>query len=378
MSSEKILQAITALLTKQDERLLRLEQSIQSNPSTTRSAANNELVIEALANSIQEFSYDPENGLTFDKWYNRYEDAFIAARAQMDEQAQIRLLLRKLDQKSHTKYVNYILPKSTKNFDFKTTVDKLKQILSAQITIFSRRYNCLKTKKNDNDDFVTYAGIVNRSCEDFKFTELGSKQFKCLIFISGLQAAKDFEIRARLLRKLLEAHSAENPVTLHDLVNECQRIVSLKLDSALVEKPVQPNVNKIERKKQTFFRNVKDKPQPKASDTPKYPCWNCGGMHYAQYCDYLKHECKDCKKIEHKEGYCASARKSKPNNKAERKPDKKADDKYKSTAKSNVVISVNQIQFQSKWKFVTIQINAQDVKLQIDTASDITLISQET
>ncbi|XP_011685454.1 PREDICTED: uncharacterized protein LOC105448510 isoform X1 [Wasmannia auropunctata] len=293
MSSEKILQAITALLTKQDERLLRLEQSIQSNPSTTRSAANNELVIEALANSIQEFSYDPENGLTFDKWYNRYEDAFIAARAQMDEQAQIRLLLRKLDQKSHT------------------------------------------------------------------------------------QAAKDFEIRARLLRKL-EAHSAENPVTLHDLVNECQRIVSLKLDSALVEKPVQPNVNKIERKKQTFFRNVKDKPQPKASDTLKYPCWNCGGMHYAQYCDYLKHECKDCKKIEHKEGYCASARKSKPNNKAERKPDKKADDKYKSTAKSNVVISVNQIQFQSKWKFVTIQINAQDVKLQIDTASDITLISQET
>ncbi|XP_011685455.1 PREDICTED: uncharacterized protein LOC105448510 isoform X2 [Wasmannia auropunctata] len=267
MSSEKILQAITALLTKQDERLLRLEQSIQSNPSTTRSAANNELVIEALANSIQEFSYDPENGLTFDKWYNRYEDAFIAARAQMDEQAQIRLLLRKLDQKSHT------------------------------------------------------------------------------------QAAKDFEIRARLLRKL-EAHSAENPVTLHDLVNECQRIVSLK--------------------------NVKDKPQPKASDTLKYPCWNCGGMHYAQYCDYLKHECKDCKKIEHKEGYCASARKSKPNNKAERKPDKKADDKYKSTAKSNVVISVNQIQFQSKWKFVTIQINAQDVKLQIDTASDITLISQET
>ncbi|KMQ83704.1 gag-pol polyprotein [Lasius niger] len=169
-----------------------------------------------------------------------------AAGNQLDKQAQTRLLLRKLDQKSHTKYVNYILPKTTKDFNFKTTVDKLKQILSFQTTVFS--YNCLTTRKHDNDDFITYAGIVNRNCKDFKFTELGPEQFRCLIFISGLQATKDFEIRARLLRKL-ETHSAENPVTLHDLVNECQRVMTLKMDTALVEKPTQSTVNKIERKK---------------------------------------------------------------------------------------------------------------------------------
>ncbi|XP_018406504.1 PREDICTED: uncharacterized protein K02A2.6-like [Cyphomyrmex costatus] len=254
-------------------------------------------------------------------------------------------------------------------------MDKLKQILSLQTTIFSRRYNCLKTKKNDNDDFVTYAGIVNRNCEDFQFTELGPEQFKCLVFISGLQATKDFEIRARLLRKL-ETHSTDNPVTLHDLVNECQRIVSLKMDTALVEKPAQSNVHKVERKKQGFSKSAKDKLQSKASGIPKFPCWNCGCMHYAKYCDYLKHECSTCKKIGHKEGYCNSARKPKINTKSEKKSEKKLDDQR--TAKSNVVISVNQIQFQNKRKFITVKIDEQEVKLQIDTASDITLISQET
>lgn len=65
--SDKILEALTALLIKQDERLMRLEQSIHRNPTATQPAKNDELVIEALANSIQEFVYDPENGLTFDK-----------------------------------------------------------------------------------------------------------------------------------------------------------------------------------------------------------------------------------------------------------------------------------------------------------------------
>jgi len=204
--SDKILEALTALLTRQDERLMWLEQSIQHNPTATQPEKSNELVIEVLANSIQTFSYDPENSLIFDKWYNRYEDAFIAARAQLDEQT--RLLLRKLSQKSYTKKVNYIFPRTIKDFNFKTTVNKLKQIFSIQITVFSKRYNCLKTRKNDNDDFVTYASIVNRNCEDFQFTELEPEQLKCLIFISDLQAAKEFEIRARLLRRL-ETHSTD-------------------------------------------------------------------------------------------------------------------------------------------------------------------------
>lgn len=129
--------------------------------------------------------------------------------------------------------------------------------------------------------------------------------------------------------------------------------MTLKMDTALVEKPTQSNVNKIERKKQTCSKNAKNKSQHKASDIPKYPCWNCGSMHYAKYCEYIKHEYNDCKRVGYKEGYCTSAHKSKSN-----KSEKKPDNKYKPTVKSNVVIAVNQIQFQSKRKFITIRINA--------------------
>ncbi|VDD84470.1 unnamed protein product [Mesocestoides corti] len=32
--------------------------------------------IDGLINSISEFFYDPENGVTYESWYRRYDDLF--------------------------------------------------------------------------------------------------------------------------------------------------------------------------------------------------------------------------------------------------------------------------------------------------------------
>ncbi|XP_031335233.1 uncharacterized protein K02A2.6-like [Photinus pyralis] len=374
MASEKVYEALVDLLHQQDRRLQLLEHTLKETVSTNPSSVSNssELIIEALANSIKEFSYDPEDHNTFDKWYNRYEDTFIAAKTQINEDAQIRLLLRKLDHPSHTKYVNYILPRTVKDFNFEETVKKLKAILCPQTSIFNRRFNCLQMKKKDSDDFVTYAGKVNRNIEDFIFSELGVEQFKCLIFISGLQSHKDSDIRARLLRRL-DTHTTENPIELHHLVQECQKMIALKQDTALVENK-NPVVSKVEYKKHPHPRN--NNKQPTATDLPKYPCWKCGGMHFVKSCEFIKHTCTDCKGVGHKEGYCKSGKQN--NSQQGYKSNPKAG-KGKSVAQTKHVSipNVHKVNFQHKRKYATVHINGKMTKLQLDTASDITIISSD-
>ncbi|KAF6780478.1 hypothetical protein AHF37_00089 [Paragonimus kellicotti] len=46
--------------------------------TTSRAAAFSEPKLkETLATSIHEFNYDPDNGVTFSSWYQRYEDIFL-------------------------------------------------------------------------------------------------------------------------------------------------------------------------------------------------------------------------------------------------------------------------------------------------------------
>ena len=55
--------------------------------------------------------------------------------------------------------------------------------------------------------------------------------FKCLIFIQGLTAPTDAEIRLRLLMKLEQ----DQKITLQNLADECQRILNLRADTAKID-----------------------------------------------------------------------------------------------------------------------------------------------
>ena len=52
------------------------------------------------------------------------------------------------------------------------------------------RYKCLNIIKQEEDDFVTYAGMANAQCEAFKLKELSSDVFKHLIIVQGLTVLK--------------------------------------------------------------------------------------------------------------------------------------------------------------------------------------------
>ncbi|XP_062538266.1 uncharacterized protein K02A2.6-like [Armigeres subalbatus] len=315
-------------MAQQNSQLLILLEHFTGNQQEAppqRSAP--EKILESLASNVKEFHFDPENGLTFDRWFSKYEDLFRQDGRDLDDAA------------------------------------KLKQIFGQQKSLFSKRYDCLKLEKNETDDFVSYARIVNRQCEDFELQKLTVNQFKSLVFICGLKSAKDADVRTRLLAKL-ESDQADT-INLEGLVTECQRLSNLKHDTALVEKKLTSSTVQAVRHTKQPNNQTKSSADGKS---PPSPCWQCGAMHFVKDCQFSKHFCKQCGEIGHKGGYCGCF--------ATPSSSKSVGDKKKKSCSTKVIQTVQQVN--SRRKYISVIFNKTVAKLQLDCGSDITVISHTT
>ncbi|XP_055632416.1 uncharacterized protein K02A2.6-like [Toxorhynchites rutilus septentrionalis] len=361
-----------------------MESTQQSSGASNQASNTNTMLMQILIQqqtlmtklndqiNIIEFVYDPEHGCTFDTWYSRYTDLFDKDAGKLDEAAKVRLLLRKLNPSAHERYTSFILPKAPKDFTFQQTIEKLKTIFGATTSIFHRRYQCLQTSKDDSDDFVSYSCKVNKACWNFKLGDLTEEQFKTLIFVCGLKSPKDSDIRMRLITKLNDMAD----ITLEKVVEECQSMVNLKKDTSLVEKlSSSVAVHAVHQQGSSRFKRKQQKPKHEfkqqtfgsgfSNEQPKTPCWSCGGMHFSKDCQFREHQCRDCKKKGHKEGYCACFSKKSANVK-----------KNVGASKKEVnIVSVKNIS-QGR-KFAEVRMNHVPTRLQIDSASDITIISEQ-
>ncbi|XP_055604855.1 uncharacterized protein K02A2.6-like [Uranotaenia lowii] len=364
--AEASTQDVLRQMAEQNTRLLLLlERLTTSNATPTANQCRSpDQIIESLSSVIREFHYDPEAGITFERWFNKYEDLFRADGKDLDDAAKIRLLMRSLSVPVHEKFTNYLLPRHPRDFSFGQVIEKLKTIFSEKRSLFSKRYDCLHLIKNDSDDFVTYAGNVNRFCEDFDLANLTIDQFKALIFVCGMQSSQEAEVRTRLLAKLESDTSRE--INLEALVTECHRISSLKHDIELVEKQASPSVHAVQKAKITQ-RHSKSSFQAESA-VPRSPCWQCGAMHFVKDCSYKNHTCQQCNRQGHKEGYCNCFRTTADPSGSTRRKDKQP-------TQSRFIHSVNHIG--NRRKYVKVTVNHTILKLQIDSGSDITVISEQ-
>ncbi|XP_065092440.1 uncharacterized protein K02A2.6-like [Ochlerotatus camptorhynchus] len=210
--------------------------------------------------------------------------------------------------------------------------------------------------KSEADDIITYGGKVNRACEEFEFQNLKIDHFKCLIFVCGLKAPRYADIRARLLSRI-EGETADAPVTIQTLIAEFQRLVNIKSDTTMNEHPSSSknSVHSISEKKPgNQHRPLKTE----SKSTPRTPCWQCGQMHYVRYCSCIKKSSSD----------------------SSTQPREKKQFQKKASPRSQAKgIFVKHIANSNrKRKYVTININGVMTSLQLDSASDITVISKKT
>ncbi|RTG83561.1 uncharacterized protein DC041_0006097 [Schistosoma bovis] len=149
----------------------------------------------------------------------------------MGDAKEVRLLLQKLGPNEHQKYKNHILPKHPQEVNLDEAVNVLNKMFCGQMSKFLIRHNCLQLTKEDDEGYTTYAGRVNLQAERFKLNVLTSDQIKCLLFISGL----NFPVDADLRMKLLSCMEHDDEMTLQTVTAECQRLINLKQDTAMLE-----------------------------------------------------------------------------------------------------------------------------------------------
>ena len=100
----------------------------------------------------------------------------------------------------HNRFVDFILPKKTTNLNFSETIKLLSELFGPNTTLFHKRWKYLNTVKDNQQDFLKFAALVNKLCNDFKRAELTADDLKCLIFAQGLVSA-EAEVRQRVLTK---------------------------------------------------------------------------------------------------------------------------------------------------------------------------------
>lgn len=219
---------LTKLVAMQSKQLQTLVKLVEGKSHATDSKAE---LIESLANTIERFSFDPDNGGTFDAWYARFEDVLCEDTKALDDSGKVRLLLHRLDSMAHQRYCHYILPALPKDKKFAETVEVLKKLFKKPESEFCLRWKCLQVAKKETEDFTAYTATVNKLCEDFKINRMTADEFKCLIFILGLKNPKEADIRSRLHNKM---DSGVLPaMTLNALAEEAARLVNLKHDTKL-------------------------------------------------------------------------------------------------------------------------------------------------
>ena len=347
-----------------------------SQPAVTPNF-NPEQATEALENSIMECASLSEHriiGITFRTWFSRYEELFN------DDAAKLRLLLRKLGAAEHDRYLSFILPRRSNEFSFKETIAKLAVLFDVQESLISKRYRCLQLTRKPEEDLLTYACRVNKSCVEFELSKLDEEQLKCLLFVCGLREERDVEVRTRLLAKIEDREQ----ITLQQLSEDCSRIAALKRESAMIQENerqvlalhnnnntkilnnhTKANNSSFQHRQFPRRNNIQrySKQHPPARNTqPSRSCWLCGDRHWVQDCEYKSHTCQYCEIEGHREGHCNTASRF---GKFRHSPSAEAK-----------IVTVNACAVAVNGKYVNVLINEKNARLQLDTGSDITIINR--
>ena len=99
---------MVALAGEQQKTAANLEAYIKSNVDASRHHLRGEST-NYLVSRLPQFTYVPEDGLTFENWFARHEDVITSDARNLSEADRTRLIVSKLD--SRVRFKAHIMPK---------------------------------------------------------------------------------------------------------------------------------------------------------------------------------------------------------------------------------------------------------------------------
>ncbi|KFD63475.1 hypothetical protein M514_08570 [Trichuris suis] len=133
-----------------------------------------------------------------------------------------------------------------------------------------------------------------------------------------------------------------------------------------------------ERNSRSTFTQCDRSPDKQPTRKPKTPCWLCGAWHYTRFCSYKSHLCSRYGDVGHKEGFCPPA-KTLPSSKRKVSLRKKFQHRgAKTTPRVSSTYELSSVSSNVYRRHISVNIEKKAVIFQIDTGSDLTIISVQT
>ena len=183
------------------------------------------LLESSLAQRLETFDYQPDEGLTFRNWLDQHEDVIVKGGASLLEDARVRLLLSKLSPRAYDLYKNHVAPIKPSTRKYEATIDTLLELFPDTINLAIRRYDFFRVKQNAND-FRHFGATVNSMAEKAKF-RLTLEELKCWQFVIGLDD-KYVDLKSKCLKYLSEKEERDADPSLTELVALCSSLVDIK------------------------------------------------------------------------------------------------------------------------------------------------------
>ena len=270
----------------------------------------------------------------------------------------VRLLLQKLAAAEHNRFMDYIILKQTSKLSFDEAVKSLMELYCPKTSLFHKRWKCINLTCKEGQDYTTFDSVINRYCDDFGLSSLSANNFKVLIFIQGLVSTKDTELRLQALNRL----EKEPNITLQQLAEECQWIISEKQDSKNIEEAGVAHIRKVQSNRKSYSPNSQMKAKhnfpeksQKKPDLPRYPCQKCEELHWQNDCPYRSKKSDLCRRNGHKASHCRPK-----------------------GPRRSYVKTRTQVEDENVRKYVTVKIGDKDVRLQLDSGSDLSIVNHHT
>uniref|UniRef100_A0A914CIN6 RNA-directed DNA polymerase n=1 Tax=Acrobeloides nanus TaxID=290746 RepID=A0A914CIN6_9BILA len=385
ISIEQFSQILNQTLNAQKDMFLQVLQQANHGGGAPQMASV-EQIMESLGNRMEKFIYDGENNVTFEKYFNRNGDIFTEEGKNLDDKAKTRLLLSKLGQQEFELHANHILPKTPKELDFNETVATLKKLFGPTRSLFALRYKCMKLKC-DTNDLVTFGGIVNAAVEKFEIVNAAVEKFeigkltpdalKCLVFTCSLSSPDQAILRTRCLKLMEEKPDS----TLNELINDCQKYLTLAEDTKLIESNEavsSASVNAVKQqkfqKKQKKFHNSQghENRNNTQKSQKKIECYCCGGNHKRPDCKLQDSICNFCSTRGHLEKMCGKKKKQQQNNQS-RGSNKSS---YQGNPRVQRIYTINRISLSNR-RYAHFHVNKLPIVTQVDNAADISILPKK-
>ncbi|KAL3081242.1 hypothetical protein niasHS_012654 [Heterodera schachtii] len=180
----------------------------------------------------------------------------------LSDQSKVQLLIGKLGEAEHKRYIDSIAPKSQNDFNWDETTAKLKHLFGETRSLFLRRFDCFQIRQDAHQDGQGLIALINSSCENADLS-LSKEELKCMILIIALR--DEFtDLRQKCLQRLEDSRTSGRSTSLQELGEECRKYQILK-ESALSLSSNPCSTSAIRAKPQQIREKQKSKMKPQQS-----------------------------------------------------------------------------------------------------------------